>query len=233
MGTTDMLKTFVKSLSNDRVYGTNTTDISDRRRLKNTRKQSGGGCVQKLGSCMDYTCPTGWTYLSEPNLYCENAHCSKEECCRCSSGDGSCSGGGSGITTIGTRKMCFNSVGALLAVEAPKETPEAPPLATCSTIAAVADFCTGTDATYNAGSFASKCATAKCTPATAADQTACCKAAAKQVKVVVTTTLTGVTEKQVTPVFKKALKSTVATKAGVDRSQVTLKFIYTKAPTRR
>merc|ERR1712028_42121 len=36
-----------------------------------------------------------------------------------------------------------------------------------------------------------------------------------------------------TPAFKKALKSTYAAKAGVDPSQVTLTFVYTKAATRR
>ena len=106
--------------------------------------------------------------------------------------------------------------------------------ATCSTIATTADFCTTTGETYNAANFASTCASAvTCTKATAADQTACCIAAAKQIKVGVTVTLTGVTEEQVTPVFKIALKSTYAAKAGVDPSQVTLTFVYTKAATRR
>merc|ERR1711865_192376 len=106
--------------------------------------------------------------------------------------------------------------------------------ATCSTIATTADFCTTTGETYNAANFASTCASAAtCTKATAADQTACCIAAAKQIKVVVTVILTGVTEAEVTPAFKKALKSTYAAKAGVDPSQVTLTFVYTKAATRR
>merc|ERR1712166_884956 len=57
--------------------------------------------------------------------------------------------------------------------------------------------------------------------------------AAKQIKVVVTVTLTGVTEEQVTAVFKKPLKSTIAAEAGAEPSQVTLTFVYTKAATRR
>jgi len=100
--------------------------------------------------------------------------------------------------------------------------------ATCSTIAKDPNFCIGKDITYDAGSFASKCATARCTATTAADQKACCKATTKQIKVVVTATLIGMTEKQVTPKFINALKSTYARKAGVDSSQVTLKSVNDK-----
>jgi len=91
LNSTEIMKRFVVSLFDGR---------SDRRRLENTRARPDlAGCVQELGSCMAYTCPAGWTYSAEPQVYCENEHCSAQECCQCTSG--SCALAGVANRTLG------------------------------------------------------------------------------------------------------------------------------------